>query len=282
MSGELTYGTAGSENAVVRDLASQALGVVADEGAARVVIVPDGGKAEVVDLERHSLSPWRPRGTARPKSVESFIDYVKRHADARTTVWVEPDSGKVVAVLNDIGAEQSPEWGDLRAELVLPVTPEWEHWASRDGTYGTQREFAEHLEEGIDEIREPSAAELLEVAQTMQATVTAEFRSASRLHDGTIVAQWAETVDARAGQAGDLTIPQQITLGIAPFYGEQPYAITARVRYRIAQGELRIGYKLDRPDVVVRDCLTSIRDRIKEEFASVYIGTPASPVGDRR
>lgn len=267
------------ESAVIADLAQDALGVIAEEGNARLV----AGDARIVDLEPHALSPWRPKGTAYPKSVEAFTAYVRRHLIPSTTVWVEPLEGKVIAVLNDHGAAQTAEWGDLRAELILPVTPEWAHWTSRDRMFGSQRDFAEHIEDGIDEVRDPAGATLLEIAQTMQATVSAEFRSAARLHDGTIAVQWTEHVDARAGTAGDLVIPQEITLGIAPFYGEQPYEVGARIRYRISGGDLSIGYVLDRPDVVVRDCLTGIKDRLLEAFPEqVFIGTPAQSQAVRR
>jgi uncharacterized protein YfdQ (DUF2303 family) len=267
--------------AVVADLAAQALGVVAEEGNAKVVIVPRDAQAEVIDLSRYSTRPWRPKGTAHPKSVESFVSYVSRHLTDETTIWVEPLDGRIIAVLNDHGPGQAEAFGDLRADLTLPVTPEWEHWAKRDKVYGTQRDFAEHIEEGLTEIRTPSAAEVLEFAQTMQATVTADFKQASRLDDGTITMQWAEHVDARAGKAGDVTIPQEIILGIAPFYGEQPYEVRARIRYRIAGGDLKIGYALDRPDVVVRDCLMGIRDRLRDTFGdAVLVGAPRGPQTD--
>jgi uncharacterized protein YfdQ (DUF2303 family) len=272
--------TAASDAAILADLSAQALGVVAEEGHARVVVVPAGAKAEVVDLAPYALTPRRAKGTAKPQSVEAFIDYVGRHRRDTTTIWVEPLDGKVVAVLNDHGPDQAEKFGDFRAELVLPVTPEWTHWLKRDKRYGSQTEFAEHIEEGLDEIRDPPGALVLEIAQSMQATVTAEFKSAARLDDGSIAVQWVEDINATAGRTGDLKIPQEITLGIAPFYGEQPYELLARIRYRIAGGELAIGYSLNRPDVIVRDCLLAIRARIEEAFPNqVYIGSP--PTGHR-
>lgn len=272
----------GSNAAVIADLAAQAMGVVATEGDAHVVITPSGAQATVVDLEEHSFAPRRARGTACLKSVEAFCDYVMRHKTDRTTIWAEPLEGRVVAVLNDHGAEQSAEWGDLRADLILTPTPEWEHWAKRDGIYGSQRDFAEHIEDGLDEIRDPAGADLLEIAQTFQATVQAAFRSATRLRDGTIAIQWDEHVDARAGEAGQIEIPQVMELGLAPFYGETPYAVTARIRYRVGAEGLAIGYKLERPEAVVRDCLTAIRERITSDFPGVvFVGVPAGPVTPR-
>jgi uncharacterized protein YfdQ (DUF2303 family) len=273
--GDLSYneGDNVSDAGIVADLALKSAGVVAQEG--HVYALADG---TIVDLDRHAIRPWRPRGTAKPQSVEALIAYVTRHRTEETTIWVEPLNGHVVAVLNDNGAAQAEAWRDLRADLTLPTTPEWDHWLKRDGDFLDQATFAEHVEDGIDEVRDPSAADLLEVSQTMQATVTADFRSASRLHDGSIVAAWAEHVDARAGAAGDLTIPKEIVLALTPFYGEQPYAVSAKIRYRIRSGTLAIGYKLDRPESVVRDCLNAIKQRLVESFGDVvYTGIPAPP-----
>lgn len=273
------------DSAVVADLAAQALGVVAEEGNARVVIVPAGADAKVIDLNQYAATPTRPTGTARPKSVEAFIDYVKRHSTPETTVWYEPmgsDAGRIVAVLNDLGEAQDAQWRDVRAELILPKTPQWEHWAARDGVYGSQQEFAEHIEDGVDEIREPDAATMLEIAQTFQATIGGEFRQATRLQDGTINVQWAEHVDARAGKNGEAVIPQTMVLGISPFYGEQPFAVEARIRYRVRNGALSIGYKLDRPDRVIQECVEAIGKRLRDELdAPVYAGAPAAAPSSR-
>lgn len=265
-----------TEAEAVARIAGEALGVVTEEGHAKVVMGPDG--PQVIDLSAYALSPWRSSGTARPKSVEAFIDYVKRHTTPATTIWFEPLEGTIIAVLNDAEAGQGDAWRDLRAHLSLPVTPEWEHWARRDGVYGTQREFAEHIEEGLEEVRVPAGAEMLEIAQTFQATISGDFRSATRLNDGTIHMQWQEDVDARAGGAGQLDVPQEIVLGLSPFYGEAPYEVRARIRYRIQSAELKIGYKLDRPDVIIRDCLKDIADRLRAQLdAPVFAGTPAPP-----
>lgn len=64
-------------------------------------------------------------------------------------------------------------------------------------------------------------------------------------------------------------------LSLSPFVGEDPYRVEARLRHRINSGDLRIGYRLDRPDDVKRDALEQIAKRIRDEFANVYIGEPA-------
>jgi uncharacterized protein YfdQ (DUF2303 family) len=238
------------------------------------VVVPAGDSLRILDLEEHLSHPQRARGTVHAATVSALIDYVTAHADeSATTLWVHPTSGRIVAVLDDHAGDQ-PGWGEHRAQLDLTRTPEWKHWQRIDGTLIDQEQFAEHIQDGLREIVEPAAADMLEIAQSIQAKTQATFKSARRLADGAIGMEYDEQIDAKAGRKGQLQIPEQFTLAIAPFVGEDPYRITARLRYRIREGHLRIGYKLDRPDAVTRDTLNAIADRLSERFTRVYLGEP--------
>lgn len=224
----------------------------------------------------HDADPGRARGSYHPATVEALIAVITRHHDEQaTTVWVHPTAGRVTTVFND-AAPGAPAWRDHRAVLQLTKTPEWEHWAKRDGHLGSQTDFAEHVEDGLAEIVEPAAAEMLELAQTFHAHQAASFRQATRLQDGRIQVRYDETIDAKAGDSGQMDIPSTFTLAIAPFLGEAPYKVTARLRYRSSGGNLQIGYKLDRPDRVIRDALEQISQRLEAEFPNVYVGEPAA------
>lgn len=246
--------------------------------ASYCVLVPAGARHELVrapaahpDFE---ATPDRARGTYRPATVDALISVIERHHDPEnTTVWVHPTSGRVVAIFNDHHA-QGAEWRDHRAQLDLAVTPEWQHWARRDGELMGQVAFAEHIEDGLSEIVEPAAADMLELAQTFQAHQSAHFRSAHRLQSGQVQVRYDEEIDAKAGQTGEMEIPSSFTLRIAPFLGEEPYRVDARLRYRMPGGKLSLGYKLDRPDRIVRDALDHVAGRLVEKFPSVFIGEP--------
>lgn len=272
--------TRSTEAEVVRDLAAAAGNpVVTTAGRANVVsvLVPDGYSVETVDHRPYEDQPPSATGVFTPKDVASFERIVERHVSDRTTIWVEAFEGRVVAVLNDHGARQDPHFGDLRADLRLPETPEWKHWASHDGTLFKQVEFAEHIEDGIDQIISPAGAELYEIATTFQAKGSSDFRSAVRLNDGSISFAWTEDVTATAGRDNNLTIPDTIELSLSPFYGEAPFAVKAKLRYRTGSGGLRIGYKLDRPDRVVKTALETIQTRLEEKWpGQVFIGTAPS------
>lgn len=235
--------------------------------------VPNG--LEILDLERYRSTPSAKRGTVKVATVESLIDYTRRHLDETTaTLWVHPTDGKIRVLLDDHDAEGAG-WAEHRVLLDLIPTPEWQHWLKLDRTLVTQLDFAEHVEDGVTQLVEPNAAEMLEIAQSIHATNNASFRSAHRLDNGQVEVAYDEDVQASAGKKGDLTIPQTFELAIAPFIGEDPYKVSARLRYRIQGNNLRIGYTLEQPDEVLRDCLSNIADKLEAEFTGlVFMGEP--------
>lgn len=229
-----------------------------------------------LDLERFCEWPNRAKGTYKPATVEAFTNYVEKHADKeKTTVWVHPTEGKIQAILDD-NAPNGTAWRDHRALLELIVTPEWNFWLANDGELLSQQAFAEKIEDGVREIIKPDAAEMLEIAQSIQATTDVAFRSKIEIHSGEVQMAYDEKTQATAGKAGQLTVPQTFDLAISPFVDEDPYKITARLRYRAQGGTLRIGYRLDQPERAVRDVLEGIAKTVGEKFDRVYMGTPAS------
>jgi uncharacterized protein YfdQ (DUF2303 family) len=277
-----------AENGVVADLAVAGVepkkldpndGVVS-------VIVPAGAKHELVDLEKHRFSPWRQRGTVKVQTTDDLVRYVKRHDDpTSTTIWLDGDAHKVVAVLNDHRHvdEDGPggaEWGDHRAELVLRKTPEWLHWEGLDNKLVEQDIFSEHIERGLAEIREPDSATMLELSQSIQGSVGASFKSTRRLQDGTVELQYVEDPNVQAGPGGDIPIPAKLVLYIAPFVGESPVLVEARFRYRVRQGKVWLGYSLDRPWEILREAIDRVGVELMTTFESedepsrVFLGSP--------
>jgi uncharacterized protein YfdQ (DUF2303 family) len=277
--------TPGDADAVI-DLATRAalpFGVAADENGNATTLIhtlPSGASVSVTDLERYLPAPRRARGTVRPQTVEAFSDYVTRHAEPGTTIWVDGEARRLTAILDDHhgvapGTEQVPGHGEHRAVLDLAHTPEWNHWVTNDCRKFTQSDFAEHIEDGAAEIVVPNAAEMLELASSFHARSSAVFRSAKRLQSGEVQMQYDEEVTATAGKSGDLVVPSDFTLAVAPFVGEPSYKLTARLRYRISSGTLSLSYKLDRPHEVIRHALADIASRLDENLAvAVFAGSP--------
>ena len=252
---------------VIRELAFRA--AVPQElapGSIYVRNTPYG--AEVIDLldrESHLDEPLRKKGCVTLQDAPSFAAYVNRHKTAATVLYAQPLIGRVLAVLNDHQPEVqngSAGWGDFTAVLQLATTPEWQHWTSQDGKLLGQLAFSEHIEKGVLEIVDPPAAAMLELAQHFEAHSRVSYKSVNVLKNGQRQFAYEEQIEAKAGQRGEVTIPREFELGIAPFEGGGPYSLTARLRYRLSSEGLSIGYSLVRPHEVVKaafaDVLTAI------------------------
>jgi uncharacterized protein YfdQ (DUF2303 family) len=244
------------------------------------VVLPPGHAHELIDLERFQPAPRRKRGQVVLHTASAFIAYAQRHLhgegiDSPTTIYADADAARFVAVLNDATAGE-PGWADHRAVLELRKTEPWEHWTARDGLLGSQGDFARHIEDGLLEIVNPPAADMLELAQTFEAHQGVAFKQAQRLADGQRVLLYEETIEARAGQRGTIEIPNEFELALAPYEGSAVVKVVARLRYRMSGGSLAIGYQLVRPHDVLRAAFIEALDIIDDEVveAQVFRGTP--------
>lgn len=222
-----------------------------------------------LDLERYGTRPRRPRGTYKLHTAEALVQYVQRHrvdqhhdGIGEPEIFADIDRARITAVLNPHDDEGRPGWGDWTAVLDLRQTPEWKAWAELDGKLVGQVDFAEHLEAHLDDIVEPPAADLLEIARTFEAKTDVAFRSAVTLESGARQFLYNEQTAARAGSEGKVTVPARFTVGIPPFDGTDRYRLEARLRYRITAGNLSIGFQLIRPDLVIRSAFLDVVGKI--------------------
>lgn len=267
---------------VVVDTATRAAAPTALDPDAELysVVVPEGAKHVLVDTEfllaPYRDTPRRKKGQVGLTTPASLVQYVNAHKVDGTEIYADWRARKATAVLND-HATASAGWGDHRAVLTLQATPEWEAWTAQDGKYMSQTEFAEHIIDTTADVVDPPAADLLEMAETFSATKSVQFKSGNRLKDGQRQLHFVETIDASAGQGGNVTIPDAIKLVLAPFDGADQVEMGARIRYRIDGGNLRIGYVLDRPDLVLRTAFAAVMAGIEEQTAITALwGTPRS------
>lgn len=266
-----------TESAAVADLAfvavERAQPVVPDGTAVQSFVLRDGETRHTDSYEKFLPNPRRARGLTQVTDLGSFINLVGRAvpAYADTVIFADVNRSTVTAVLNETG------WRDHRIQLVLTKTPEWLHWSDLDEKLVGQLAFAEHIEDGLSAIVSPPAADLLEIAQSFQATRTVKFESGRRLANGDVNFVYTEETGATAGEKGQLAIPEIFNLGLAVFKGSEILAISARLRHRAAQEGLKIGYKLDRPDEFVERAFNSVVTALAERFESIVVASGPAP-----
>lgn len=241
-------------------------------------IVTPGGRVETIDLtgDEHRDRPRRKTGTTTVRDIESFGQYWRKHADGDyAEVYADLDRDRVVAVLDAHGSA-APGWGEHRLTYALRKTEAWKIWLAADGRLMSQTEFAEHLEARLPDIASPDGADLLELAQTFQANTNVTFKSGNLLASGERELVYAENIEASGGRGRKLTIPKGITLHIPPYEDSDPFPVTGRFRYRISDGNLRLGYVLDRPAELLADAFNAVVDNLAREIDfDIMRGVPA-------
>lgn len=237
------------------------------------------GDVKTLDLtgDQYRDQPKRKTGTIQVRDVPTLAELWMKHGVADISeIYADRDALAVTAVFDAHGRDETG-WSKYRAVLALKFSEAYKAWTGLDGRLMPQEQFAEFLEDNRADIREPSAAELLEVAQTLQGTSKVDWQAGHRLVDGQRRIAFLETAEAKAGAKGELAIPTEITIGVPVFDGATvAHAFTARFRHRIEGGHLRLMYKLDRPaDVVTAAFEGVVTDVAQACGATVLRGTPA-------
>lgn len=246
-----------------------------DGDLAPIARLPDG--ARIVDLEKFLPAPLRKRGTALFRHEKGFAAYVNDHKDKASRIFADVDELTMEAVL-DLHVPSSDgagaRWGQHRARFAPPQDPDFVRWRKFDENKMSQVDFAQFIEDMLPTIANPDGAEVLEVAQHLEAKSAVTFKSAERLTDGQRALHYEEEVQGRVGK-GNIEIPDLLTLRLPVFRRGDPVEMRARLRYRIAQGGLVLWYHLDRPHEVVDDAFQRLIDGVDVETQlPVLIGEP--------
>jgi len=259
-------------------LAAAALTPFNINGAHFAVVPPGFQHVNVSEaVEKAQVAPLRKRGTVTVKDVDSLLvvlaDQAIQGAKDSGYVYADPDARTITAIFND--HRGGGGWRDYRAVLKAEYTPEFQRWLENNGPGRSkgQQEFAEFIEDNLADLTEPFAKQLLDVATTIQATSGIDFKSARRLQDGQTQLTYAETIDARAGADGSLSIPKEFKLGLRIFKNGGGYLLNARLKYRLTSGAVKFWYELDRPERAVEDAFAGYVNAVREKSGyAVLIG----------
>lgn len=243
-----------------------------EPGAILLVTMRDGSRG-ILDTDQYAVWPRRTQRSVTFADPAHFVDYVNRHDATRTELWADEATGAMVAILD--APDGGPGWCGHRATLKLQQTPEWLAWTAASGVLSKQEAFAEFIEDRLADIVRPEGAIMLELAQSFQANSKASFESSRFLADGRRALEFREDVEARAGRKGEIEIPATFDLGLRPFVGCDPYKVVARLRYRIGDGHLSIGFKLNQPEDVVRAAFADVASAVSAGAPTdVWFGKP--------
>lgn len=239
-------------------------------------LIPAGVKLQ--DLEGLLPAPTRIRQAITILDADTFIAYVNRYASPATSVFCNGPEGRTFTAVLDYHQPEHPSWGQHVATYCCPISIEWGRWKSADRKRMNQGDFAEFIEENVKDITAPSgiqgapnAADMLEISRTLEAKKNISFRQGTRLDNGQVQLTYNEQIDGRAGEAGQLSIPEQFYIAVQPFLGGDAFCVPARFRYRITEGKLLMWFELVRPDKVLEEAYTTVRAKVQGAIGVVPV-----------
>lgn len=247
--------------------AGTALADIKEVEGVPVAIVPEGYDVRELTHLLEQERPRRHRGNLKLLDADSFIRYVEPHVAAGGNVnllyRIEP-APVFKAVLNAATPEQ-PAHEDHTATYDAPLSKEWKTWTQNDGEAMGQEKFAQFIERNLLDIAAPTGAEMLELATSFQAKKGVNFASGTKLQNGQTQLVYEETIQAKAGEKGQLTVPDEIKLRLPVFEGSTiADELIAKFRYRIDGGKLYMWYELVRPHKVLEIATKDLLKQIEE------------------
>lgn len=238
----------------------------------RFVAVPKG--YELKELPNVNGVPAHIREVERVGTAEAFIAYFQRFADEDSLAFVDIPCAQFTGIIDYHKDDKPNNLAALCAHRVVftaPETAEWQAWRNNNAKDMFQDEFAKFIEDMAPDLVEPDSATMLEIASTIDAAEEVSFHRGIRLDNGQIQFHYSKEVTSSAGEQGRLTIPTAIKIGVQFFRGGASYEMTARFRYRIGNGKLKLRYELVRPEKSVEAALRDLIEQIKTGIAPALL-----------
>lgn len=265
--------TSTAQQAVMpRKLAEGVYGVLNPEGGVDITETPGYAQQRKHDWEQARSD--RPEFVHRSPAlldVDSFVDYLTRnttgdelpavpyaHGAGQLELWADIDGRRITAILDGYDGLRKHT-----ATLSLKVSREWAEWLNVDGKLLGQTEFAEFVADHLSTIAMPDGALLVDICETLTGKTDVQWRSQSLDKTGQRQFVYQEQIDGQAGPKGDLPIPDRLVLAIRPFQGSEHEYINARFRFRLREGRLLLGVKLEEPERVLEDAFGRVVEDVQ-------------------
>lgn len=242
-------------------------------------IVPNG--SQLHEIPEEAARPSRIKSNPKLHDAPSFIRYVNKHKEHATTVLADTDASQVLAVIDHHqdsqvngtgpGNDGRAAYCDHRATYVARHSEEWKTWMAKNGKPMSQVEFATFLEDNEPDVAQPKGAELIEIAEALQVSRSGEFKSKINRNSNSIIFGYTEENNATAGQ---VEVPKEFSVLLRPYIGCSHHTLTAKLRYKLEDGSLKLWYDLIRAEVLRREAFDAIIKRIADETSiPVLLGT---------
>ena len=164
---------------------------------------------------------------------------------------------KFTWILDHADKEDRKLWGESQIVFEPLTSRHFERWNTSDRTWFEQREFADFLEENLDDVVGPTAAALLSISRNLEATVKHKITSSHRPEIGDATIHYESETDT-----GDIVIPQEFEIGIPIFQHADPYKVKVGLRLRVREGQCRFQYRMLNVDEAIEDIFNDWKEHL--------------------
>lgn len=223
---------------------------------------PLTGAAE--SLEHLLPRPLRDKTQRELLTVESFNEYVKRFKQPSSSIYTKKNSGGYVIIAEiDHRTETETAWHSHSAAIGLKYSEPLQRWIELNKRQLSQDKFADLLEERALDIKSPSAAEILELAQSLHVTRNLSVKSMVRSNRSANSISFNQDQSLKAGRDGNLELPTSFIIDIEPFARHREHCqIKALLRPRIEDDKPVFTYELQLVEESIEEALGVILNAI--------------------
>lgn len=225
--------------------------------------VSDRTKEHLAEEKLSKPGPINASGTLTLLTPDSFARAITDHRDGRTKVFADNEKSEITCVfdfLQEGGSSFSESkpidfrlrgWGQLRAVIGFAESRKLKEW-KKTLEWMSQAEFANFIEDHLEDVLTPSGQELLSITTDLEASSTGGFKGKVNLDNGSVRLSYQDEVETT------VEIPRNLTLGIPLFEHGDRYKLGARLRFVIQGGSVKF-----------RLLFTNLQDAKEQEFERI-------------
>lgn len=264
----------------------------------QLLSIPEHGGRRVIDVrevtDKFLEQPRFHSGCSTHLTTESFLEHFGRFkSESESVIFAHPDpSSPRLTAIYDYHTIENPSFQRHRAMLILKPSKEWVLWAKAEAqTPMSQLDFAQLLEDRIEDVRDPSVSPekvraLADVYGTVATptdlltlkdglTIRADVRvtNIQRLSSGQAALSFEESHTDQAGN--QLRVPGAFFIAIPVFEGGPAYLLAVRLRYRLNGGKVTWSIAIRDQQKAFDNAFQEVIEKVRAETKlPVFIGSP--------
>lgn len=257
--------------------------VLIEAGRTQIAVAngTEGLEYKVIDPVECAPDAYPPRyvGERVVTDQKSFVQELQRRplAEGVGTLWANRKRATITAVYDELPEDWDEPYTRRQDQLKLAFVVD-EDWRTlqqiANGEFYPQGTFGDLLEQAGHLIASHTAADLLEIVDTIRTSSKGSFESEIHRQTGTQSITYTEEVSARAGsRSRQLEVPREITLTASPYEDYPPISVTCWFRLRVREGKLSLALVPQPHQHIIREAWAAVVAQLSDEVGRPIYAT---------